>query len=102
MTEPSRVLQPGQLVRSLAGRDKGKYYLVYKVRAKEVLLVDGRKRLPANAKAKNPCHLQAVKLVAAGFGQKAALNRLTPEDIRAALAELLRDDPDKEAETQDV
>lgn len=98
MTEPNRTLQIGQLVRSKAGRDHGKYYLVYRVAGREVLLVDGRKRLPANAKPKNPCHLQAVKLVSAEFRELAAQNRLTPEDIRAALAALLRENPDEEAE----
>ena len=86
------------MVRSLAGRDHGKYYLVYKAEGKMVLLVDGRKRLPANAKLKNPCHLQAVKLVSAEFEKGAAENSLTPEDIRAALAGLLRENPDEEAE----
>lgn len=98
MIEPNRSLQVGQLVRSIAGRDHGKYYLVYKTMGREVLVVDGRKRLPANAKPKNRCHLQAVKLASAEFAAKAEQNRLTPEDIRAALAELLREDPDKEAE----
>lgn len=102
MREPSRTLKPGQLVRSIAGRDHGMYYLVYQVKGREVLLVDGRKRLPENAKAKNICHLQATKQVSAEFAQKVTAGRLTPEDIRAALAWLLRNDPDEEAETQDV
>lgn len=100
MMEPNHMLQPGQLVRSIAGRDHGKYYLVYEVRGKEVLLVDGRKRLPENGKLKNPCHLQATKQVSKVFAVKQ--NRVTPENIRAALAELLRNNPDEEAETQYV
>lgn len=102
MSMPCRTLQPGQLVRSIAGRDHGMYYLVYQVRAREVLLVDGRKRLPENAKVKNPCHLQATKQVSDRFAERLAQKRLTPEDIRAALAELLRNNPDEEAETQNV
>lgn len=102
MREPSRTFEPGQLVRSIAGRDHGMYYLVFKAKGREVLLVDGRRRLPENAKAKNICHVQATKQVSAEFAAKAAAGRLTPENIRAALASLLRNDPDEEAETQDV
>ncbi|MGM0652060.1 MAG: KOW domain-containing RNA-binding protein [Bacillota bacterium] len=52
-------LKPGQLVRSLAGRDKGKHYLVLeKLDHKHVLLVDGRSRPIARPKKKNIVHLQ--------------------------------------------
>ncbi len=52
-------LKPGQLVRSLAGRDKGKHYLVSKVLDhKYVLLVDGRCRPVDRPKKKNVAHLQ--------------------------------------------
>lgn len=98
MTE-SYKLQVGQLVRSIAGRDHGRYYLVYQINGREVALVDGRKRLPESVKIKNPCHLQAVKLVSVEFQDKAAQKKLTPEDIRAALTALLRMNPDEEAMT---
>ncbi|MDY6826430.1 MAG: KOW domain-containing RNA-binding protein [Bacillota bacterium] len=52
-------LKPGQLVRSLAGRDKGKHYLVLKeLNEKYVLLVDGRSRTVHQPKKKNKIHLQ--------------------------------------------
>ncbi len=52
-------LKPGQLVRSLAGRDKGKHYLVLQVLdEKYVLLVDGCRRSIARPKKKNKAHLQ--------------------------------------------
>lgn len=52
-------LQPGQLVRSLAGRDKGRHYLVLQeIDHKYVLLVDGRRRPVARPKKKNKAHLQ--------------------------------------------
>ncbi len=52
-------LKPGQLVRSLAGRDKGKHYLVLQeLDEKYVLLVDGRRRPVARPKKKNKAHLQ--------------------------------------------
>lgn len=53
-------LKPGQLVRSKAGRDKGKHYLVIKVLSpREVLLADGRRRPLSRPKKKNALHLQA-------------------------------------------
>ncbi|HPU01494.1 MAG TPA: KOW domain-containing RNA-binding protein [Bacillota bacterium] len=52
-------LRPGQLVRSKAGRDKGKHYLVIKVNSpREVLLADGRSRPLSRPKKKNVIHLQ--------------------------------------------
>ncbi len=52
-------LKPGQLVRSLAGRDKGKHYLVLReLDEKYVFLVDGRRRPIARPKKKNKAHLQ--------------------------------------------
>jgi ribosomal protein L14E/L6E/L27E len=52
-------LKPGQLVRSLVGRDKGKHYLVLQeLDQRNVLLVDGRSRTLAKPKKKNKAHLQ--------------------------------------------
>ena len=52
-------LKPGQLVRSLAGRDRGKHYLVLReIDQRTVLLVDGRSRPLAKPKKKNKAHLQ--------------------------------------------
>jgi len=52
-------LKPGQLVRSLAGRDQGKHYLVLsEIDQQYVLLVDGRSRPLAKPKKKNKAHLQ--------------------------------------------
>ena len=53
------MLRPGQLVRSKAGRDRGRHYLVIKVIGpREVLLSDGRKRSLSRLKKKNVAHLQ--------------------------------------------
>lgn len=52
-------LKPGQLVRSTAGRDAGKHYLVLKhLDSNRVLLVNGRSRPLSSPKKKNPLHLQ--------------------------------------------
>ena len=53
-------LKPGQLVRSTAGRDAGKHYLVLKhLDQSRVLLVNGRSRPLSSPKKKNPFHLQS-------------------------------------------
>ena len=95
MAKPIKQLQVGQLVRSLAGHDKGQYYLVLKVAGVTVWLVDGYKRLPANAKQKNPCHLQESKLISADFAAKAQAGNLRPEDLRACLRALLSQQADE-------
>ncbi len=87
-------LEVGQLVRSKAGRDRGHYYLVLKAEARRVLLVDGYGRTKSNPKAKNPRHLQPVGRVSQEFAQRAGGGRLTPEDTRACLQALLRENPD--------
>ena len=59
-SEAVEELRPGQIVRSKAGRDKGRRYLVIKVLSpREVLLSDGRRRPLARPKRKNIAHLQA-------------------------------------------
>ena len=47
----------GQLVKSLQGRDKGKYYIVSSVSNGCVKLIDGRTRKADNPKVKNIKHL---------------------------------------------
>jgi large subunit ribosomal protein L14e len=51
--------RPGQLVRSLVGRDKGEHYLVIQVLGpRQVLLANGRSRTLNRLKKKNIAHLQ--------------------------------------------
>lgn len=107
--EPINQLQIGQLVKSRAGRDLGCYYLVYKLEAPkkktgpiQVWLVDGRERTASRPKLKNPRHLQRTRLVAEAFAAQVKAGVCTPEDTRAALNMLLREEmlqknPDEEA-----
>lgn len=60
-------LLPGQIVRSIAGRDKGAYYLIYAVEGEYLLLVDGVKRGVISPKKKNRRHVQPSNKVAADF-----------------------------------
>ena len=79
-------LSVGQLVRSIAGRDKGQLYLVLQVERNLLLLVDGRKRNMGNPKQKNRRHVQAVGKVAADFANQLKAGR-PPSGVqgRAAL-----------------
>lgn len=52
-------VQLGQFVRSVAGRDKGKYYLIYDVLNEAfVRIIDGEKKRINNPKKKNIKHLE--------------------------------------------
>ena len=88
---PSRKLsvQKGQLVRSLAGRDKDKYYLVVGRTLDTLYLADGRKRGVKNPKKKNIRHVQRCNRIAADAVAAAQGRYLRDEEIRAGLRELL-------------
>lgn len=69
-------LSPGNIVRSTAGRDKDRLYLVVAVTANRVMVADGVKRTIATPKPKNSLHLQLI-----GKAQAAT----TDDDIRRIL-----------------
>ena len=52
----------GNVVISVAGRDKGRTYLVVSVNEHKVLVVDGRARKVNNPKRKNVKHLKMVSV----------------------------------------
>ncbi len=73
--------KPGQLVRSLAGRDKGKHYLVLRdLDQRYVLLVDGRVRSVDRPKKKNKAHLQRYER-RADLSDFPAAGRLQNSDV---------------------
>ena len=47
----------GSVVRSKAGRDKDKFYVVQSLEGGTAALIDGKHRLPGNPKRKNLIHL---------------------------------------------
>ncbi|OUN68078.1 hypothetical protein B5E64_11585 [Drancourtella sp. An12] len=53
--------EPGMLVRSLAGHDKGKLYIIIEERDQMLLLSDGEIRTMARPKAKKVMHVQLIK-----------------------------------------
>lgn len=52
------LLKEGMIVKSLAGHDAGRYYLIVKVSEKQIWLVDGKRRTVDRPKCKNAKHLQ--------------------------------------------
>ncbi len=81
-------LKPGQLVRSLAGRDKGKHYLVLReLDSIYVLVVDGRNRPLARPKKKNKIHLQHYER-RADLGESLDIEKLDDSRVIRHLKEL--------------
>ncbi len=82
----------GQLVKSKAGRDKGKYYFVCG-KSKDgtrLLLVDGVKKSFAHPKEKNYQHVQIINLVSEGIKAKIQQQKtVTDEEIRSSFKELI-------------
>ena len=53
----------GEIVQSLAGRDKGEYFLVKSVEGEYVTIIDGKKRKVDNPKRKKIKHIKKVSSV---------------------------------------
>lgn len=59
------MLIQGQIVRSIAGHDKHRYYVVVESQLEEVLLVDGKQRKLESPKRKNIKHLAPTQCIVA-------------------------------------
>lgn len=83
-------LEPGRLVTSTAGRDRGQPYLVCEVmRDGFVLVADGDKRPVSRPKRKNPRHLQLHGASAEELGARWMQGEaVKDEEVRTALATL--------------
>lgn len=83
-------IRVGQLVRSAAGRDEGKLYLIYDVLDKAfVRVIDGEKKKLTNPKKKNVKHLGFFPEVADSIEDK--LNRgekVTEEEVAESIKTL--------------
>ncbi len=76
----------GQAVRSLAGRDRGRLYLVVGFSPPYVLVADGRDRGAGRPKKKNVRHVGVLKFVDEGVAAMiAGGGKTTDREIRAAL-----------------
>lgn len=82
---------PGRLVSSIAGRDRGKFYLVLDVLGDtRVRVANGVERKVSGPKLKNIKHLMTYPLVAGEIAEKVRTGqKVTDLDIRKALQELL-------------
>lgn len=87
-------LSPGQLVVSMAGRDRGKYYLVLEKTVNNMVrVVDGEYRKVSGPKKKNVKHLAPMPQINAEFAEKLKSGRrITDLDVRKALKEMLSAD----------
>lgn len=78
----------GQLVRSLAGRDQGSYYLIYDVLDEAfVRVIDGEKKRLKNPKKKNIKHLKIYSATAEAVAEKLRKKEPVPEE---EIAEAIR------------
>lgn len=68
--------ETGMLVRSLAGHDKERLYIIIEEREKEVVLADGRIRSIDRPKCKKKTHVQLI-------GKKMEENLFADEAIRS-------------------
>lgn len=59
--QPTGILQPGCPARSLAGHDKGEYFIILADDGEYVALADGKCRTAAKPKRKKKKHIQAGK-----------------------------------------
>jgi len=76
------MLKVGAVVRSIAGRDKDRFYLVVKLQEGAAWVADGKLRKLAAPKRKNVKHLSATR-------QEINLNAVaTDKKLRGALAPL--------------
>jgi len=84
-------VQAGQLVCSTAGRDKGKFYIVYRVVSElMVLVVDGYRRKVENPKKKNIKHLKAYNVWSDEIRQKInSGDKVTDVEVREAVYNMI-------------
>lgn len=81
-------LTPGDVVRSIAGRDTDHLYVVVAVTPERALVADGHRRRAEKPKPKNPIHLYLVRHNAAlgitDDGIRQILRSITAELIQAS------------------
>jgi ribosomal protein L14E/L6E/L27E len=73
------MLEPGQIARSSAGRDQGRFFVVLEVHGRRAKIADGKHRKLAGPKLKNVLHL-------APTNAHAELSGMTDKKLRKLLA----------------
>ena len=75
----------GGVAQSVAGRDKGRLYLIVGIEGEKLLLADGKYREAANPKTKNKKHVRLQPVFHAGIAGRHGLGKDENSEIRAAL-----------------
>ena len=84
-------LKPGQLVCSKAGRDRGKYYLVWEhIDERHVQVVDGKYKTIERPKKKNVIHLQKHNYVIQDFARDKKTGKINNSLIMNYLKEAVQ------------
>lgn len=79
----------GSIVQSIAGRDKGKLFLVVEVEENYVYLVDGDLRKIENPKKKKMKHLELTRYFDANMAERIVKkNKITNQDIKKVIKEI--------------
>lgn len=79
----------GSIVQSLAGRDKGKIFLVVGVEDNYVYLVDGDIRKIENPKRKKIKHVELTRYFDGDIAERIAKkNKITNQDIKKVIREI--------------
>ena len=85
-------IQAGNLVYSIAGRDKGRVFLVLKVEDEFCYIADGKVRKVAKLKKKKLKHVRFTQLAVDTLKDKIALDeKLTNAEIRNCIRDLMED-----------
>lgn len=56
-------IEKGMIVKSIAGHDKNRFYVVVKIKDNRAYIADGKKRVLESPKAKNFIHLKVTKTI---------------------------------------
>ena len=80
--EPAR----GLIVCAMAGRDRGRYFVVLEAEGGYALIADGKSRKLAKPKKKNAKHLRVT-------GKEIALTQITDKKLRNLLKEFTEQNP---------
>jgi len=80
------VYEAGGLVRSLAGHDKGQYFVILAEHEEYVTLADGMSRPADQPKRKNKKHVQVIHYIEETLNKKIAHGEhVTDEEVRFAI-----------------
>ncbi|MCF7936237.1 MAG: KOW domain-containing RNA-binding protein [Synergistales bacterium] len=92
-------LQPGLAVRSTAGKDRGRLYVVLASAENErIRVTDGRRRPVGHPKPKNPRHLQPIQRVLPQA--EAVLQKERDETVNRTVRDFLNDLEEEQTKTR--